>query len=316
MLSLLKIRYKYFLRKKGILLWTYFSIPLIILILFICGLIINKGVFIKSNSLKIYFTRSILINMNNLFFNNSDYYYDKYTFNKIKSALKATTFLVNNIEDQQLIPKFIYNETDIRVNCYLKESDIKKSYKNLIILNNKDHKYRFNLIQNDTNDYLSNSNYPYEYSQKLFVLKKRDYEKSTDIFHIFDYNGDDMNHNYEIFLEIQSLLSKYLILKEKKMKPNKNLNIYLGKNSFPDFNNYKEIYNYEDLSSICYSIIISFLFSIFNYFFNLEMIDEKEKQLAIFLERKGASKIKYFFSWFIPYLYIMLIPFIIVLIIS
>jgi len=46
---------------------------------------------------------------------------------------------------------------------------------------------------------------------------------------------------------------------------------------------------------IILSSLMSFELSMSTYFFNVRMIDEKEKKLTGFLERQGVSKKLYFF---------------------
>ena len=146
MLPLLRIRIKYIFRHKCDLLWTYLLIPIILLIFTVYG-----GVkFKKYKKLEKKELEGGLVFEDYLFYSISISEDTKY-------SLKATTFLANNREDQEYMPAFIYNETGIRVNCYLKGSNINESYKNLITIKNENGKYRFNLIQNDTNDnFLSN----------------------------------------------------------------------------------------------------------------------------------------------------------------
>ena len=292
MLPLLRIRIKYIFRHKCDLLWTYLLIPIILLIFTVYG-----GVkFKKYKKLEKKELEGGLVFEDYLFYSISISEDTKY-------SLKATTFLANNREDQEYMPAFIYNETGIRVNCYLKGSNINESYKNLITIKNENGKYRFNLIQNDTNDnFLSNLYYPDEFSKKAIYLKSRDFETSADIFYVDYDNNYNCSSNFKKFLEIQSLLSKYLILKEKKEKPNKNLKFYVGKNSYPTVTNFKKIYNNHNITSIFFSGFISFSLSILTYFFCLDMIEEKEKKIDVFLGKKGMSKIIYFFVWFIIYI--------------
>ena len=295
------------------IIWTYFLIPFIILLFIIIGLIINKGKFL--DDLVIKEKKGEILNEYYLFEN--DNFRDD-IYKNLKESLNETVFLVNNEEDQKLISDFIKEETDIIVNCYLEEEYIIEPYKNLIILNYENGKYKFNLIQNNIIEKscdLVGSNY---FTKHFFDLKSRDFEKSTDIFFIEDYKNNtyNVNPNYFMFLSIQSLLSKYLIIKEKKMNPDKNLKILVGNNLYPSFTNYKNSYNYEDASSICFSAIISFLFSIFTYFFNLEMIDEKEKKLDIFLKINGIDIIKYYFSWLLLYIILIILSFILCIIVD
>ena len=296
MLPLLRIRMKFIFRHKCDLIWTYLLIPLILLLSTIYGGIKFK----KNNRLE---NKEI---EGGLIF--EDYFL--YSFNisrqiseDTKYSLKATTFLANNRDDQIYIPAFIYNETGIRVNCYLIGSNINESYKNLITIKNENGKYRFNLIQNDTNDnFVSNLYYPDDFSKKVIDLKSRDFERSADVFYVDNDNDYNCSSNFKKFLEMQLLLSKYIILKEKKTITNKELKFYVGKNSYPAVTNFKKLYNYNNITSICFSGFISFSLSILTYFFCLDMIEEKEKKIDVFLGKKGMSKIIYFFVWFIIYI--------------
>ena len=125
------------------ILWTYALIPLIILIFIVVGIKKYKGILFRKDLLKINDKKGDIL-FENYLFENENFTEDIYE--NIKDALKATIILVNNEVDQKLISDFINNETGIIVNCYLEETDIKESYENLIILNYKNGKYRFNLI--------------------------------------------------------------------------------------------------------------------------------------------------------------------------
>ena len=61
------------------------------------------------------------------------------------------------------------------------------------------------------------------------------------------------------------------------------------------------------------TIAICFQLSMSTYFFNMRMIDEKEKKLTILLERQGVSKKSLFFSWVLSYIILIIFPLIVFL---
>ena len=298
---LLAIRTKYFFRNKCMLIWTYLLIPIIAFIFSIINLCINRRIipqYKKQNKIR-------AVNFLEDYLFNEKYYYwiDWYFYDSI--------ILVNNETDYYSLPKFIFNQTGINVSCYINKKDIKQYYSFLIELINENGKYRFKFIKKTNNDH--------------FNFYPEDFRKSTDIFYIKDYDNYyyynyyyyyyyyDNYHNYKLFLEYQSLFSKYLIYKEKQMEPNIDLKINLGFNTYPNYTDFDD-FNKDEIPAKCFSTFISFLLSMYAYFFNLEMINEKEKKLDNYLERKGVSKILSLFSWFLLYLMVLTIPIIVILI--
>ena len=85
MLSLIKIRVKYIIRKPCLLFWTYLFIPIIILIAAIIIIPKKKKLTLKSFD-------PFIFNQNHLFFN-SDKEND---YLNIKVDLQSTTFFVDN----------------------------------------------------------------------------------------------------------------------------------------------------------------------------------------------------------------------------
>ena len=295
MKSLLKIHTKYFFRNKFMLIWTYLLIPIIAFIFSIINLCINRRIIVqykKQNK-----TEALNIQEDYLF-NGKYYYYWIYWY------FYDSIILVNNETDYDFLPKFILNQTGIYVSCFMNKKDINQTYSFLIEIINEYGKYRFKFIRKTVNSPLSF--YP------------EDFRKSIDIFYIKDpsnsYYIDYYNYdNYQRFLEFQSLFSKYLIYKEKQMEPSIDLKINLGFNTYPTYTDFDD-YNKDEIPAMCFSTFISFLLSMYAYFFNLEMINEKEKKLDNYLERKGISSILFLFSWFLIYLMVLTIPIIVILI--
>ena len=294
MKSLLKVHIKFILRNKCMIFSTYLLISILEFIYAIFFIILWNVVRNSKEKNKI---KGFKMREDYLFYNKS--------FDRIKQILPQTILLVNNKTDYDSLSKFILNEIGSTVNCYMNKKDINQEYSLLIELINKNGKYRFKLYGNGISTFLN--------------LYSEDFQKSTDLFYIQTvykdyYNSDYNNRNYFSFLELQSLFSKYLIYKEKQMIPNIDLKINLGVNSYPDYSNY---FIYNDRSFTRYLLFsFSFLLSLYTYFFNFEMINEKENKLANFLERKGISKKLYFISFFLIYLIVLTIPIIKIIIIT
>ena len=308
MLPLIKIRMKYLWRYKLRIFWSYCLFQLIAFIISILILILTKAKFPKKKTITT-IRPKIIENFYEEEFFNSHYYTGGFL-----DALKGTVFLANNLDDKNFLPDFIKNETGINVNCFLEKDDIKDSYFNIIILENKKGKYKFKLIQNETREYYINNNYySYHYSKHFFYLENKDFKKSIDLFYVNDlidyyyydyyyyYYSKYNQEEYAYFLDIQILLSNYLIFKEKHLYPYKTLKLSVGSNLYPIFTDFNKDFNKNEASAICFSGVISFFFSLLTYFFNLEMINEKEKKLDIFLEKKGVTKYSYFCSWIITF---------------
>ena len=306
MKPMLKIRIKFFLRNKCMLIWTYLLIPIIAFIFSIFYLCINKNIYLYNLEQKE--IKGFPLHEDYLFHNRS--------YNRLEEIFRQSIFLVNNETDYNSLPKFISDLKGINVNCYMNKKDIDKPYSLLFELINKKGKYKIKFSQKNF--------------YRLFDLYSEDFQDSTDLFYFkepYRYNSysyyynsyyNDIyyyNRNYFYFLELQSFFSKYLIYKEKQIMPNIDLKIKIGVNSYPCYTNFDN-FNEDGIKGMCLSSIISFLLSIYAYFFNLEMINEKEKKLDDYLERKGLSKKQYFISWFLIYLIVLSIPIIVILFLS
>ena len=130
---------------------------------------------------------------------------------------------------------------------------------------------------------------------------------SKSYINLFKPPEDLRLDSFKEFVELQALLAKFLI-KKKGIHLQKELIIKFGQNSYPPY-----------ISDpipviIIFSIIISFQFTMTSYFFCMRMIEEKEQKLIELLERQGISKKKYFFSWLITYLFIIIPPVFIIMI--
>ena len=292
MKSLLKMHCKFFLRNRFMFVWTYLLIPIIALIF----TIIFVSIF--SMHIPLYKYNNDKIQGSRI----TEYYlFNNKSFDRIKNIFPQTILLVNNETDYNSFPKFILNEIGLSVNCYMNNKDINRDYSLLIELINKNGKYRIKLFGNNITTFL--------------YLYPEDFPKSTDFFYFENpehyWYDNYYKSNYISFLELQSLFSKYLIYKEKQTITNIDLKINLGINSYPAYTYC--VFKYDLLYDLCFSFSISFLLSIYAYFFNIEMINEKEKKLVNFLERKGVSKKVYFISWFLVYLIFLIIPIIVIL---
>ena len=292
MKPILKIRIKFFLRNKFMLIWTYLLIPIIALIFTIINLCINKHIYLNNLN-----TREI-----EGFPLHEDYLFYDRSYQWLYSILYQTVFLVNNETDYDTLPKFIFNLKGMNVNVYMNIKDINQQYAYLFELINKNGKYKIKIFKKN-------------FATHLF-MHSEDFQDSTDLFYLKEpnkyYYYDD---NYFSFLDLQSFFARYLIYKEKQIAPNIDLKIYLGANSYPCYTNF-DSYNEDGIAGLCFSSIISFLLSVYAYFFNLEMINEKEKKLVNYLERKGLSKKLHFISLFLVYLIVLAIPIISILFFS
>ena len=314
MKPILKIRIKFYLRNKCMLIWTYLLIPIIVFIFSIIYLCINKNIYL--NNLKKKEIKGFLYN--------EEYLFHDRNYNSIEEIFPQTIFLVNNETDYNSLPKFISDLKGINVSCYMNKKDIDKKYSFLFELINKKGKYSIKFSQKNFSRLLDLYSEDFQDSVDLFYFKEPyryysfyyySYYNKSYYYNSYYYSSYYYDRNYFYFLELQSFFAKYLIYKEKQIEPNIDLKIKLGINSYPSYTNF-DGYNEDGIKAMCLSSIISFLLSIYAYFFNLDMINEKEKKLDHYLERKGLSKKINFISWFIIYLIVLSIPIIVILILS
>ena len=158
MKPILKIRIKFFLRNKFMLIWTYLLIPVIALIFSIIYLCINKNIYLDNLQQK-------EIKGFPLY---DDYlFHDRY-YNGLQNILPQTIFLVNNETDYNSLPKFIFDLKGINVTCYMNKKDIDKKYSFLFELINKKGKYIIKFSQKKNN--------------RLLYLHSGDFQDSIDLF--------------------------------------------------------------------------------------------------------------------------------------
>jgi len=279
MITLIKIRRKYLSNHYCAVYWSYFFIPSIILILTIISFLKIK--IKKYSELNKFEGKSF--NLNESLLSQYIFVFKIYNFSFISNDEKDKIIL------QELIKKDIewfYQENEEFDQALW--SKINK--RNIIIkINNKNERYKINLIQSDENGIF------------FYFLNTFSYSNL--------FQPPDNNTNYFLFfnefIQLQSLLSQFLIRKKGNSYSHKELYIEIGYNSYPPHTDIKN----GDIFIL--SIIISLHFTLISYFFCIRMIEEKEKKLTELLERQGISKKDYFFSWLFIYLFIIIIPVII-----
>ena len=267
MFTLVKIRAKYLKRHPCRVYCSYFFIPTIIIIVIIIVLVF--GSYHKPTIKEEEQNGKILMTDQILFDNNKDFSYFE---NEI-------SFVTENLTDCNILKDIIKKD----FKC---EKEEKVKDRNIIKIIKKKGKYNIQYFQYE------NISYFYNY---LFNT-----ERFTDPF-----VPREMTQTNN-FIQIQSILSQFLIKKEKgENNPKKNIIFDIGLNSYP-----KNTGDYSDVmgSVMILGVVVCLQFSMTTYFFNMRMIDEKEKKLTILLERQGLSKKSYFFSWMLSYLFMAIIP--------
>ena len=281
MLALIKIRTKYLSQHACGVYWGYLFIPSMIILS-----LINLGSFQRRELEDGNIIKGYKLNQNRNLFNQS--------YSKISSDKFA--ILVDEENDCNIFRNQDY--FNVTLECGKEENKL-DNQKNIIKIINKNGKYDIKLHQ----------------TEKNYVMDKRILDTSTysDLFYdvhepsSYYYDYTKFNSYYDYYLEIQSLISKFLIIKNGKGSEinKKQLTMELGKNSYPPNTDW-----YTDYIGIVTGITIAFTlqFSMTTYFFNIRMIDEKEKKLTLLLERQGLLKKQYFISWLLSYLILSIIP--------
>ena len=276
MLTLVQIRAKYLSRNVCSVYCSYFFIPSLILMT-ILGSLANGGSRREKE--------------------------DKYNFNgtEIESNIDlfnqplvdvGNTFAIVTEEksDCNIIEDILKTE----ISCE-KETDLVNDTIPIVKIINDHGKYDFQLIQ-DTNNTLFSS---YSTSQFINLFISPDNSKSG-----LDYY--EYTSNYRMFLQLQSLFTKFLIKKKGETYDNKQFLITTGTNSYP-YNN-GDYPSSEMGASIIFTIIVCLQFSMTTYFYSIRMVDEKEKKLSTLLIRLGVSRKTYFFSWLIYFIILAVVP--------
>ena len=282
MLALIKFRAKFFLRNKKIL--FSFLIPfifdLLILIIVIKNKIFGYNIFKNKKSFK----------------TGEGYFFNKY--NHILNYFNNIFIKVNNKEDCHSLELFFKNENI--TNSLKCGEEINNDYDyDIIELNHTDEKYEFKLIQNTNNIIFDNI-----ISTNIF----NDINNDSELNNSIEFN--QFSNNYYKLIEFLSLFSKFLINEKTKINViDKNIKITTGTFSNPEYTGFNINKNF----IIFYLLLIFtyFPFFIFDYFFNIRIVKEKEKKLNILLSGFGISKTKNILSWILLYLILIFIPIII-----
>ena len=216
-------------------------------------------------------------------------------YDYLQNNSKIITLLVDTKDDCNSLQNFIFKETNINLTCIYDKKDSKNIS---IVFKNENNKYRFHLLISFLGE---------EYINMVKYLNTdQNAELFLDYYSIHNYNKPE--YNISNYIELQSLITKYLINLKNQSLRNENIETKIGINSYPPFKYYNKrgemIDLLIDLVMIFLPLSISFQFSLYTYFFMVRMIDEKEKKLNIFLERQGISKFIYYLSWFLSYSFI------------
>ena len=274
MLPLVSIRTQYLKRHCCAVYCSYLLIPTLItfsLLIAIANQLYSENRYVEDNS----YSGTVLESDLNLF---------NYKDDHLNSRL--ISFLVDNQGDCEILKEYL-NPTELDCNY---DEDMLNNKNNLIKIKNKNGKYDIQLVSQD------NSYSFVDFETEMFA---------DPFYQPYYYSDSGLYSNDRHFLMLQSVLSKFLIKKEGK-EINKGVVFNVGTNSYPP-NTGDYTYTIGIITGL--GIVICLQFSMTTYFFDIRMIDEKEKKLAILLERQGVSKKKYFFSWMISYLFLAIIPF-------
>ena len=280
MIALLKIRSVYLKRHPFGLCFGYLLIPVVIILLFIFSIIsfLNKSAIdIPDNPKK----KPMALEQYSL-------YPPTHNYNHLKDILSNSVLLVNDKKSGEKLANFISNETHIQLEYHLQENEFDKdAFQNIIIYTKIDGKNRFKLKFKEGK-----------------IFKIYDIDTITDLVQ-FKNNSRTISSQYYKFFEFQSLFYKFLITEENITK-SPNIIIKTGYNAFPPTVNYSEYPSKFTFTLSCFAVTLEM--AILGYFFNLKMIEEKEKNLFDFLQRQGITKKAYALSWFISFLTISSIP--------
>ena len=214
-----------------------------------------------------------------------------------------TLFVVDDEEKCSGIRDF-FKENNIieNITCSNNEKSANNMTANIIKIKMEKDKYRIYLTSK-RNDLFQDFTF--------FDKEDLDQDQIIDPFYVKMPTTPDKKSNFEMFWELQSLLSKLLIkLNGKEIGPN--FKMKFGYNSYPEHYSFTENYSYTTYSIL--SLLITLQFSLLAYSFNIRIIDEKENKLNILLERQGITKFQYNISWLITFYALSLISIISVLI--
>ena len=281
MFSLIKIRAKYLKRHLCAVYCSNLFIPTLAIFILLILLYIGLDVLLK--------------------FKESNTQYPGRTLDKNIDLFKLNlsifdnniVFLTEDVKDCDIINNILGKS----INCKTDENDETDKKKQIVKIINKDEKYDIQLQLKG-------------YSLFSGII----YEDYIGLFKSPDYSFENTyKSNYPLFLSFQSLFTKFLILKKGQNFENKELLMNIGVNAYPLKT--KSFYGLFSLigATTYLTIAICFQLSMSTYFFNMRMIDEKEKKLTILLERQGVSKKSLFFSWVLSYIILIIFPLIVFL---
>ena len=276
MITLIKIRSQYLVNHPCGIFWVYLFIPLVIFLN-------TAGLFSDGSYRNVFYSKV----------EGKDLNLNKNLFGE-RQLSGSKLALVSDDEEDKNILKSLNSEIEWTKD----ENDVIN--KHIIKLINKNNKYNVQFKQST------------RYADSLFYSITRNIENYFDPFKKPDYtdsyNDKFDDKEYETFLNLTSFFAKFLVLKSGKSLDQKELNIKIGLNKFPN-STYQ--YYVNTIGASCgITIVVSLYFSLTNYFFVMLMIDEKEKKLTQLLQRQGVSNIKYFYSWLLSYLVLCLLPFV------
>ena len=290
--------------------FSYFLIPLIVLISILIYVANNKGL----NKAEYNPKRTFNYNFDNKLFNTGA---DEYQM--IQEILKNTSIISKDEEKAKKFQSFLSNKLSINVDIYSNEKSASKNIANLILMNynKKKNSYEFSFKQNKA--LINSAGYGLSLAN-LFPFQLISSKDAIDIFSYYDHYPesdedlyDGIQPNYAIlsqdskfnlqhtyFLLYQSLISRFLIESEKGIDTiTKNIHFYFGFNSFPK--TLKDTDSYDILGSV-FSYLVDIQYTFIFLSFTVQMLEEKEQKLKKLLERQGIGEVQYILSWFINYL--------------
>jgi len=294
MLTLLKIRIKSIRAHLTSFIIFYIIIPLVFLLI---------SLYLRSNS-KIREKVKILPKINSsiqgeyiLFQEDKQKQYSKLVY-----YLDELSIISKDIDECNSFAQFMKNETydnsilkmeKSEFKCYQSEKDLPPDEDAIVIVKNGK-QYEFQLFKHNR-----------------FIMFERNILSTYDSINLLNVekleSEEEKNykHEYQLYLDLQSLISKYLIKKKlgdsfEKTFKNKNMKITIGNNAYPQHSDFYKI-GHKYLFMLFF-LFISLLFSTYTYFFNIKMLEEKEKKLDYYLYIYGVSDCSYFSSWFILFL--------------
>ena len=279
MITLIKIRTQYLFNHPCGIFWVYLFIPLILFLQAV-------GLFTEiryQNEIQYSIQEGINLNSSNSVFGGR--------------SLNASDFALVSDEEED---KNFLKKLNSGIEWTKDENDVIN--KHIIKLINKNNKYNI--------QFKKARGIPLFYNLLNNVVGYYDIFKKPYYYH-YSYYSPDYNFNkyeYEVFLNLTSFFAKFLVLKSGKSFDQKDLNIKIGLNKYP--NSTDKFYSSSIGVCCSFTIVISLYFSLTNYFFIMLMIDEKEKKLTQLLQRQGISTINYFYSWLLSYLVLCFLPFV------